>query len=132
MKTNRKYGWKRDKFDVRDRSFMAPRHLLAAPLPKFIDLRPRCPPVFDHGSRGACTANATCGAQQFEQFKQSQGAAAGLMAGGLLLALMLGLTFATGCWSAGIGDMSAIDIHDQFPEHHGGWLMVTNNTGATR
>jgi hypothetical protein len=61
-----------------------------------------------------------------------KGAAAGLMAGGLVLALMLGLVFVAGCWTAGPGDPSAWDIHNQFPEHNGGWLMVTNNTGATR
>ena len=61
-----------------------------------------------------------------------KGAAAGLMAGGLVLALMLGLMYVAGCYTPGPNDPSAADIHNQFPEHSGGWLMVTNNTGATR
>ena len=58
----------------------------------------------------------------------SIGRSAGMKLG---LAIAAGLLVA-GCRSADITGPSAADIHNQFPEHHGGWLMVTNNTGATR
>jgi C1A family cysteine protease len=63
------YGWKRDEFDARDMMFTAPMHISAA-LPAKVDLRPQCPPVYDQGQLGSCTANAIGGAIQFEQKKQ--------------------------------------------------------------
>ena len=53
-------------------------------------------------------------------------AAAGLIAGAFMLVSVLSLAFVAGCWTAGAGDPSAWDIHNQFPEPSGGWLMVTN------
>jgi C1A family cysteine protease len=35
-----------------------------------VDLRPHCPPVYDQGQLGSCTANSIGGAIQFEQIKQ--------------------------------------------------------------
>ena len=37
---------------------------------KEVDLRDRCPPVFDQGDIGSCTAQGTCGAFEFEQMKE--------------------------------------------------------------
>jgi C1A family cysteine protease len=37
-----------------------------------IDLRPSCPPVYDQGERGSCTANALNAAYQFEEMKQGK------------------------------------------------------------
>lgn len=43
-----------------------PGALLAQrPLPASVDLRPRCPPVYDQGQVGSCTANAIGAAVQF-------------------------------------------------------------------
>jgi C1A family cysteine protease len=41
-------------------------------LPESIDLRPGCPPVYDQGQLGSCTANAIGGALEFAQIKQKQ------------------------------------------------------------
>jgi C1A family cysteine protease len=70
----RKYGWVRDIPDQRDRRFnLASVGLFdGASLPTSIDLRPGCPPVFDQGELGSCTANATCGALEFDAIKQGQ------------------------------------------------------------
>jgi C1A family cysteine protease len=39
-------------------------------LPESVDLRPGCPPVYDQGQLGSCTANAIGGALEFAQIKQ--------------------------------------------------------------
>src|SRR5262249_51216165 len=41
-------------------------------LPNKVDLRPQCPPVYDQGQLGSCTANAIGAALQFDQIKQGQ------------------------------------------------------------
>lgn len=64
----RPYTWKPDLPDGRDHIYTAPRRwfgLRAAPLPKKVDLRAKCPPVFDQGQIGSCTANALSGAMGF-------------------------------------------------------------------
>jgi C1A family cysteine protease len=64
-----KYGWKPDKPDHRDFTYaVAPK--TAAALPAKVDLRSACPPVYDQGQLGSCTANAIAGAIEFEQKKQ--------------------------------------------------------------
>jgi C1A family cysteine protease len=70
MKTARRfagrgYGWQKDLPDQRDHSYAAP-----LPLPAKVDLRPQCPPVYDQGQLGSCTANAIAGAVQFDRLKQ--------------------------------------------------------------
>jgi len=69
MPINRKYGWAPDLPDQRDHLFSAPQPVLAK-LPPKKDLRSGCPPVYDQGQLGSCTANAISGAIQFEQKKQ--------------------------------------------------------------
>jgi C1A family cysteine protease len=63
----RNYGWKRDKYDPRDFKFS-----LTAPIkaPDLIDLRTGCPPVYNQGDLGSCTANAIGAAIEFDQIKQ--------------------------------------------------------------
>jgi C1A family cysteine protease len=39
-------------------------------LPSSADLRPHCPPVYDQGQLGSCTANAIAGALQFDEIKE--------------------------------------------------------------
>jgi C1A family cysteine protease len=41
-------------------------------LPESVDLRPGCPPVYDQGQLGSCTANAIGGALEFAQIKEKQ------------------------------------------------------------
>ena len=61
----RKYGWKRDLPDRRDKIF---------PLPKgkvldIVDLRDDCSPVEDQSALGSCTANAIAGGLEFLEIK---------------------------------------------------------------
>lgn len=72
MPINRKYGWLRDRPDGRDIPYMYIRPAQAGPikLPEQVDLREFCPPVFDQGSLGSCTANATCAAYQVALLRQ--------------------------------------------------------------
>ena len=46
--------------------------MVAAPvvLPPSVDLTPLCPPVYDQGQIGSCTANAIAGAIEFDRLKQ--------------------------------------------------------------
>jgi len=69
MPTNRTYGWVPDLPDQRDHLYAAPPMTLAK-LPAKKDLRSGCPPVYDQGQLGSCTANAICGAIQFDQKAQ--------------------------------------------------------------
>jgi C1A family cysteine protease len=65
------YGWLPDLPDHRDLRYAAVRHdALAKPTPPLVDLRAQCPPVYDQGALGSCTANAIAGAFQFELMKQ--------------------------------------------------------------
>ena len=64
------YGWVPDLPDPRDFMYAAPAEVLQA-LAAQADLRPNCPPVYDQGQLGSCTANAIGGAFQFEQMKEA-------------------------------------------------------------
>src|SRR5690348_7408241 len=64
-----KYGWIPDLPDHNDHFYSAPLHILKA-LPPLVDLRPHCPPVYDQGNLGSCTANAISGAIEFDRMKQ--------------------------------------------------------------
>lgn len=66
---NRKYGWKKDPTDIRDRmlkAYVSPRK---APLPEAVDLRPGMPPVLDQGYEGSCVWNAMVSALMYVQKK---------------------------------------------------------------
>jgi C1A family cysteine protease len=65
-----RFGWVKDTPDPRDLLFTASPVLAAKPLPKSADLRPGCPPVYDQGQVGSCTANSVAGAFEFAQKKQ--------------------------------------------------------------
>jgi len=64
-----RFGWLPDLPDHRDRLYAAPVEIAGA-LPAKADLRSLCPPVYDQGQLGSCTANAIAGAIQFDRMKQ--------------------------------------------------------------
>ena len=64
-----RYGWVADLPDHRDQLFSAP-HATLLVLPPKVDLTRQCPPVYDQGQIGSCTANAIGAAIEFEQLKQ--------------------------------------------------------------
>lgn len=71
MMPKRKYGWTRDLPDQRDRKFRVPEAVIVpkAP-PSSVDLRAQCPPVYDQGELGSCTANAIAAAIEFDAARQ--------------------------------------------------------------
>jgi C1A family cysteine protease len=64
------YGWVRDLPDARDYLYAAPLFHFKRGLPTSIDLRSKCPPVYDQGQLGSCTANGAAAAVEFDQRKQ--------------------------------------------------------------
>ncbi|HEV7206928.1 MAG TPA: C1 family peptidase [Jatrophihabitans sp.] len=64
-----RYGWVPDLPDTRDHIFAAAAPTLAA-LPSSVDLTAQCPPVYDQGRIGSCTANAIGAAVEFDLHKQ--------------------------------------------------------------
>jgi C1A family cysteine protease len=64
-----RFGWKPDIPDQRDFSYSVPRPV-AKDIPPGIDLRAHCPPVYDQGQIGSCTANAIAAALEFDMMKQ--------------------------------------------------------------
>ena len=65
----RHYGWIPDVPDQRDHLYAAPAPILKA-LPPSSDLRKQCPPVYDQGMLGSCTANAIAATVEFDRMKQ--------------------------------------------------------------
>jgi len=65
---NRKFGWKRDLPDSRDYKLTFVEPMLTFPL--LIDLRPKCPTVYDQGNLGSCVANAIGASFEFNKIKQ--------------------------------------------------------------
>ncbi len=65
-----RFGWLPDLPDQRDFIYAAPRPLLKKIPPK-INLTSQCPPVYDQGQLGSCTANAIGGAFEFGLKKQN-------------------------------------------------------------
>jgi C1A family cysteine protease len=64
---NQRYGWKPDSPDTRDHLYAVSP---AISLPLSVDLRPQCPPIYDQGQLGSCTANAIAGMLEFDQIRQ--------------------------------------------------------------
>jgi|SRR3954463_2014077 len=65
-----KYGYIPDLPDRRDHYFTSAIEEKA--LPPKVDLTAQCPPVYDQGNLGSCTANAIAGAVQFDLKKQAE------------------------------------------------------------
>jgi C1A family cysteine protease len=68
------YGWARDLPDARDVMYAAPLLGMAKGLPTKVDLRPKCPPIYDQGQLGCCTGNGIAGAIEFDQMKLGKSA----------------------------------------------------------
>lgn len=66
-----RYGWIPDLPDQRDHLFASP-YRTSAVLPSSVDLRPGCPPVYDQGQLGSCTANAIAAAIEFDRMKEDK------------------------------------------------------------
>lgn len=64
-----KFGWKRDLPDHRDFKFKVS---VPIELPTLVDMRDKCPPVYNQGQIGSCTAQALGAAFQFEQMKKNK------------------------------------------------------------
>ena len=64
-----KFGWVKDNYDPNDVKFKID---IPHALPPLVDLRTQCPPVYNQGTLGSCTANALGAAYQFEQMKQQK------------------------------------------------------------
>jgi C1A family cysteine protease len=69
VRNKSRYGWNKDLPDPRDRRFAVAEEDFAH-LPSNVDLRPKCPPVYNQGRIGSCTANAIAGAFEFDVDKQ--------------------------------------------------------------
>ncbi len=68
MRKLQRYGWKRDLPDARDQHW----HPTLTELPEKVDLRPKCPTVYDQGQIGSCTANAIAAALEFDLLKEGR------------------------------------------------------------
>lgn len=64
-----RYGWQADRPDFDH--FYSVHPLILQTLPSIVDLRNQCPPIYDQGQLGSCTANAIAGAIEFDQKKQN-------------------------------------------------------------
>lgn len=69
-KINRKYGWRPDVPDHRDLKY-SPVQLFAE-LPKKVDLRPHCPPVYNQLDLGSCTGQSISGMYHYNEIKQNK------------------------------------------------------------
>jgi len=70
-KTIRKYGWKKDIPDDRDLKHdftLSANHDTI----QVVDLRSKCPPIYNQGQLGSCTANAIAAAYEFDQMKENE------------------------------------------------------------
>jgi C1A family cysteine protease len=70
----RKYGFKKSPPQPTDKTYSLHSGLFSAgtPLPASVDLRSKCPPVYDQGELGSCTANAGCCAVEFDMIAQGE------------------------------------------------------------
>ena len=71
MPLHKSYGWVPDRPDQRDHLYAAPLRELKTIPPK-VDLTSGCPPVYDQGQLGSCTANAIAAAIQFDLMKEGK------------------------------------------------------------
>jgi len=68
----RKYGWRPDTPDFRDKKFASVAPKKAYKLPKMVDLRSQMPPIWDQGDLGSCTAQSIAAAVKFERTRNKE------------------------------------------------------------
>ena len=68
VKSTNYYGWKKDLPDRRD--YINSKQYTV--LPNIVDLRDKCPPPYNQGKLGSCTANAIAFAYQFDEINQGE------------------------------------------------------------
>lgn len=66
---NNKYGWKRDIPDIRDHLFVGDVMPVQI-IPETVDLRPKCPAIYNQGPLGSCTGNGIAGLIEFMRMKE--------------------------------------------------------------
>ena len=69
IEDKKKYGWRVDLPDHRDIYYETKNKLLSTK----IDMRDKCPMIYDQGNLGSCTANAIGFAFQFDEMKEKSG-----------------------------------------------------------
>ena len=67
--TYKKYGWRRDKLDIRDHTKKIPVFITHD---HSVDLRDKCPGIYNQCELGSCTANAIAAAYEFDEIKQNE------------------------------------------------------------
>ena len=67
-----KYGWKPDLPDQRDTIAKFTDFKCTLDLPVSIDLREKCPEIYNQGKLGSCTANAIGFLYQFDELRQKE------------------------------------------------------------
>lgn len=73
MPETRKWGWKPDLPDPRDKLYTTIRKMAAVQIPDFVDLSAKQTPVEDQLTIGSCTANALVAAREFLDFNDVDG-----------------------------------------------------------
>lgn len=69
-KIKRRYGWKPDKLDDRDKLYVPEYRVVP---PSQVDLRAGFSAIYDQGELGSCTANAVAAHLDFNRHKQGEG-----------------------------------------------------------
>lgn len=69
----KRYGWRPDLPDHRDRIFNLEESIQVGPaLPGKVDLSPHMPPIYDQGQLGSCTGNGVARVLEYESIRQSE------------------------------------------------------------
>lgn len=66
-KNNFKFGWKRELPDINDKFHKFENYTSDKFKTDIVDLRVNCPPVYNQGELGSCTANAVAGAFEYKE-----------------------------------------------------------------
>lgn len=70
LSKKRRYGTARDRRDRRDHVYTVPASL-ARRMPRRVDLRPHCPPVYEQKHLNSCSANAIAAALWFDERRRA-------------------------------------------------------------
>lgn len=70
MPPMKKYGWRPDTPDKRDKKYMVPANINASTLPTSVDLRTLMPPIWNQGELGSCTGQAIAADCHYQMIRQ--------------------------------------------------------------